>query len=112
MKTDEKNSEKNTTPVTLLFHKKEVTAAFQLLIESMGASTTIIETAEEIPMNTKIITEPTLYTLIPKEVRDNCLVVGDEDQRMSVEGPFLARPLTSEKIELGLKSFIGAKQDN
>ena len=96
--------QKNT--IGLFFHNHQVCEAFEMLIEAMGKETQIIETFEDINTTEKLITEPSIYCTIPDSAKNTCLVIGRESERDTVPAPFISQPLTSEKIECNLRSFL------
>ncbi len=92
--------------VSIYFADPTINHLFSELLKARGVRTRIIEDAATLPGSTRIITEPQFFPQIPNALRPTCLVVGNKDAMKGLEVLQLSRPLTEEKIETALATFL------
>lgn len=94
--------------VAIYFAEPTINLLFAELLQSRGVNVRIVESSDELPKATKIITEPQYFPLIAKEKHHQCLVVGNKSALKDIEALSLSRPLTEEKVEDALSQLLKA----
>jgi hypothetical protein len=93
------------TKVAILFHDAEIASLFAELSRAKGAITRIVESAKEIRLTEKIITEASFIDSIPEERYSETLLVSN-GQQFSQFSNTLRRPLTEGKVIKALSQLI------
>ena len=93
-------------PISILFEDELVTELFSQLLEAVGEKTQILADLSELNSTSKIVTEPQYFAQIEKSLHDQCLIVGNKEVLKGIPALSLSRPLTEEKIEEALASFL------
>jgi hypothetical protein len=92
--------------ITLLFHHQEIAEVFADLIGSMGYKPNIIQSDQQITKEATLITEPLFFRNLGAAAPEKCLVIGDGATLEGITAKTISRPLTPQKIESGLRSFL------
>lgn len=92
--------------VSICFADPTITYLFSELLQARGVQTQIVEDPASLSDVARVITEPQFFSRVPASARSYCLVVGNKDSLKGLEALQLSRPLTEEKIETALASFL------
>jgi len=96
-------------PIAIYFCDLEISYLFAELIESQGYKAEIVDSVEDATKETHIITEPAIFDRLPNWSKAQCLVVGDVNTTKNGQATYLLRPLSEEKIETALYTFLPPK---
>jgi len=96
------------TPVVIYFTDAIINELFAELLAVRGVEARIVSSAEAVPPNARIITEPHLFPALTPSQCGRCLVVGDRSALAGIPSLALTRPLTEEKIERALEQLLGS----
>lgn len=96
--------------VSICFHDQHIASLFANLLSARGVANQIIETLEDSPSGTRIITEPALFEDLPDPANHPCLLVGSDGTKLPAAIIPLPQPLTENKIESALRQLL--RQDH
>lgn len=95
--------------VHVCFVDPGITYLFAHLLQSRGIEVIIEENLSAVAAGAKVVTEPSvLRETTDKFSGNNLLLVGNDRTFDGLPGIFLARPLTEEKVEHALDTFLSS----
>ncbi len=93
-------------PIAVLFEERLISMLFAELVAAHGSAVQVLRNLSELPTGQKLITEVQYYEKLPEDQKRSCLVVGSSAQLTRISAPSLEQPLTEEKVEAALSSFL------
>lgn len=91
--------------IAVLFSDRAITYLFSELLEAQGYETQIITDIKALSQHKKLVTEYQYYQQLPKDHDVKCLIVSNQPKD-EVDAVYLSRPLTEEKVEKALRTFL------
>jgi hypothetical protein len=93
-------------PVAICFADTDITFAFAELLQAMGIPVELMADLKHFVGNQRLVTEPQYLHYLDDESKNRTLVVGNKETLPEDGSIALSRPLTQEKIEVALETFL------
>jgi hypothetical protein len=95
-----------TDPVSVCFADRRIGELFIELLRARGVCAESIEDFGVLAAETRIITEPSFLPALPQCLLPRTLLVGNCSPASAGTALVLTRPLTEDKVERALRSFL------